>query len=142
MIPTFEWRGDIDNAALCALMAAAFGGRPSLKDWRSQLCSHSLGWVCATHPSAGLVGFVNVPWDGDVHAFLLDTALLPSWQRHGIATDLVAVAVDHARRAGCQWLHVDYEPHLDGFYERACGFRPTEAGLIDLTAGAESVTIL
>jgi hypothetical protein len=30
-------------------------------------------------------------------------------------------------------LHVDYEPHLDGFY-RGCGFRPTAAGLLRLPA--------
>jgi hypothetical protein len=30
-----------------------------------------------------------------------------------------------------EWLHVDYEPHLDSFY-RACGFQPTLAGLLEL----------
>jgi hypothetical protein len=30
------------------------------------------------------------------------------------------------------WLHVDFEPHLEGFY-RGCGFTPTPAGLIRLT---------
>ena len=33
---------------------------------------------------------------------------------------------------GMTWLHVDYEPHLDGFY-RGCGFRPTAAGLLRLS---------
>ncbi|NTE47960.1 GNAT family N-acetyltransferase, partial [Rhizobium pusense] len=28
-------------------------------------------------------------------------------------------------------LHVDFETHLTSFY-RSCGFRPTEAGLIEL----------
>jgi len=40
-------------------------------------------------------------------------------------------AVRVARERGAEWLHVDFEPHLEGFY-RACGFRPTEAGLIRL----------
>jgi hypothetical protein len=34
--------------------------------------------------------------------------------------------------AGCEWLHVDFEPELRRFYLDACGFRPTDAGLIRL----------
>jgi len=44
----------------------------------------------------------------------------------------VATAVEEARRAGCEWLHVDFEAHLRPFYFDACGFSPTEAGLIAL----------
>ena len=33
------------------------------------------------------------------------------------------------RGSGVEWLHVDYEPHLEGFY-RGCGFRHTAAGLL------------
>jgi len=43
----------------------------------------------------------------------------------------VNVAIDQARASGMTWLHVDYEPHLDGFY-RGCGFRETAAGLLHL----------
>jgi GNAT superfamily N-acetyltransferase len=78
-----------------------------------------------------LVGFVNVAWDGDVHAFLLDTTVHPDFQRQGIATKLVRRATEVARERGAHWLQVDFEPHLEGFY-RACGFRPTGAGLIAL----------
>lgn len=42
---------------------------------------------------------------------------------------------ERARVAGCEWLHVDFEPRLRRFYLDACGFRPTEAGLIRLTQG-------
>jgi hypothetical protein len=44
---------------------------------------------------------------------------------------LVREATGVARERGAEWLHVDFEPHLTGFY-RACGFQPTEAGLIKL----------
>jgi hypothetical protein len=37
-----------------------------------------------------------------------------------------------ARAAGCNWLHVDFEPHLSAFHLDGCGFRATPAGLIDL----------
>ncbi|MFD0403300.1 hypothetical protein ACFVHI_35085 [Kitasatospora sp. NPDC127121] len=40
-------------------------------------------------------------------------------------------AADEARARGAQWLHVDYEPHLESFYGQ-CGFRPTAAGLMRL----------
>ena len=78
-----------------------------------------------------LVGFVNVAWDGGVHAFLLDTSVHPELQRRGIATQIVQQAADVARARGAEWLHVDFEPRLEAFY-RACGFAPTAAGLIRL----------
>lgn len=78
-----------------------------------------------------LVGFVNVAWDGGVHAFLLDTTVDPAFRRRGLATRLVARAAQLAQERGAQWLHVDYEAHLEGFY-RGCGFVPTMAGLIRL----------
>jgi GNAT superfamily N-acetyltransferase len=78
-----------------------------------------------------LVGYVNVAWDGGVHAFLLDTTVDPEFQRRGIARQLVRRVTAEAKARGAHWLHVDYEPHLTGFYE-ACGFRSTAAGLIDL----------
>lgn len=92
--------------------------------------SHSLAYVCA-YAGERLIGFVNLAWDGGIHAFLLDTTVHPEAQRRGIGVELVKVAVDTARARGIEWIHVDYEPHLRGFYSR-CGFRPTDAGLIKL----------
>jgi GNAT superfamily N-acetyltransferase len=51
----------------------------------------------------------------------------------GIGTKLVGVARDAARDAGYEWLHVDFEDDLKSFYFRACGFSPTNAGLIRLS---------
>jgi len=79
-----------------------------------------------------LIGFVNVAWDGGVHAFLLDTMVARGEQRQGHAARMVALVVEHAKAAGCEWLHVDFEPHLRDFYWKACGFKPTDAGLIAL----------
>ena len=91
---------------------------------------HSLTWVTA-HDGESLVGFVNLAWDGGAHAFLLDPTVDPVWRRKGIGTALVRKAVEEARRAGVHWIHVDYEPTLQGFYE-GCGFRETRAGLMNL----------
>ena len=79
-----------------------------------------------------LVGFVNVVWDGGVHAFILDTIVAPQAQRHGVGTEMVSIAVREARRAGCEWLHVDFEDQLRHFYFDKCGFKRTNAGLIKL----------
>lgn len=79
-----------------------------------------------------LVGYVNLAWDGGVHAFILDTMVHPQLRRRGIATSMVQAAVTAARQHGVRWLHVDYEPRLERFYA-GCGFRPTRAGLISLT---------
>lgn len=78
-----------------------------------------------------LVGFVNVATDGGIHAFILDTCVDPEFRRQGIAIGLVERAKILARDRGAEWLHVDFEPHLTGFY-RKLGFAPTEAGLIRL----------
>ena len=134
MAVTYEWRGDFASAELNVLHAECFD-HPVLADddwdWRGQVERHSLGWVCARDGEA-LVGFVNVAWDGVVHAFILDTMVTSKARRHGVGSRLVAVAVDEARAAGCEWLHVDFEDHLRGFYFDACGFAPTNAGLISL----------
>ena len=110
------------------LFAAAWGA--SKGDYASKVLPRSLVHIGAFADDR-LVGFVNVAWDGDVHAFLLDTTVHPLFQRQGLATALVRRAADLAKERGAQWLHVDYDPHLEGFY-RGCGFRPTDAGLIDL----------
>jgi GNAT superfamily N-acetyltransferase len=90
----------------------------------------SLGHVGA-YDRARLIGFVNITWDGGVHAFILDTRVHPDYRRQGIATKLVMRGISLARERGAHWLHVDFEPHLSEFYRR-CGFRHTEAGLLRL----------
>ena len=100
-------------------------------DWRAQVERHSLGWVSATD-GGRLVGFLNVAWDGGVHAFVLDTLVETSRRRSGIGRGLVAVAERESRAAGCEWLHVDFEEELRDFYVGSCGFTPAPAGLIAL----------
>ncbi|GGX20458.1 GNAT family N-acetyltransferase [Streptomyces noursei] len=131
MAITYQWRGDVDNASLNALHADGFGSPVAQTDWRTRLERHSLGWVCAREDGS-LVGFVNVAWDGGVHAFLLDTVVARDRRSHGIGAGLVAIAAEQARAAQCAWLHVDFEDHLRAFYFDACGFTRTTAGLIAL----------
>jgi len=52
--------------------------------------------VCARDGSE-LAGYVNVAWDGGVHAFILDTLVTARRQRQGIGIELVALAVEQAR---------------------------------------------
>jgi GNAT superfamily N-acetyltransferase len=128
---TYEWRAEFENAELNALHAEALEHRVLEHDWKSQVHEHSLGWVCARDGDE-LVGFVNVPWDGAIHACILDTIVAARARGQGVGTQLVAVAEAEARAAGCEWLHVDFEDHLRAFYFDACGFTPTNAGLIPL----------
>jgi len=111
MAASYEWRGELHNTEINLLHAEGFGHGPRNDDWVGQLSRHSLGWVCARDQGV-LVGFVNVAWDGGVHAFVLDTLVRTNAQRRGIATRLVALAVHEARAAGCEWLHVDFYEHL------------------------------
>ena len=129
--PTLEWRGSFANDELNALHAGCFAHRLANDDWWGQVNRFSLGWICM-RLSGNLVGFVNVAWDGGVHAFLLDTLVTSALRRRGYATRLVEEAIKHTRGTSCEWLHVDFEPHLRDFYLGACGFKPTGAGLISL----------
>jgi GNAT superfamily N-acetyltransferase len=127
----YTWRGAFDNSEVNALHAEAFGHGVLDDDWRGQVAEHSLGWVCARRRER-LVGFVNVAWDGGIHAFILDTIVAADARREGIGKAVVEAAVAGAKQAGCEWLHVDFEDHLRAFYVDACGFEPTNAGLIRL----------
>jgi len=126
----YRWRGPLTDGELNVL-TEAHGGQGEA-GWWDQVRPHSLGWVTARLDDGSLIGFVNVAWDGGDHAFLIDTKVASAYQRRGIATEIVRRATIHARAAGCEWLHVDFEDHLVPFYFDACGFRSTPAGLIHL----------
>jgi ribosomal protein S18 acetylase RimI-like enzyme len=132
---SYTWRGAAEELELDWLHAEAFDHPPTSAHWQRQLENHSLGWVCA-RVNDELVGFANVIWDGGLHAVLLDTMVLPGEQRQGIGTELVRIVAEESRRAGCEWLHVDFERDLAAFYLESCGFGPNEAGLLDLRATA------
>ena len=100
--------------------------------WWDQIRPYSLGWVTARLPRGGLAGFVNVAWTEAIMpscsiprspANISGRALLPRWS---------AMPCGTPRRAGCEWLHVNFGPHLAAFYLDACGFQSTPAGLIYL----------
>ena len=131
MTVRYEWRAPFDNAAVNALHAAGFDHAVLDTDWRSRVERHSLGWVCA-FAGERLIGFVNVAWDGGVHAFVIDTLVSPEHRHAGVGRGLLDVVQRQGRAAGCEWLHVDFEEELREFYVGACGFAPTPAGLITL----------
>ena len=131
MAVAYDWRGAFTSAELNVLHAEGFEHDLLDWDWREQVERHSLGWVTAREDGE-LVGFANVAWDGGSHAFVLDTLVPVRARRRGIGVELVKVAEREARAAGCEWLHVDFEDYLRAFYFDACGFTPTNAGLIEL----------
>ena len=126
----YAWRGELTDDEMVQLIDS-YGGN-SARGWWDQIEPRSLGWVTARSPDGILVGFVNVAWDGGDHAFLIDTKTHGDWQRRGIGTEVVRRAAEHAKAAGCEWLHVDFASDLTPFYFDACGFRDTDAGLIHL----------
>jgi predicted N-acetyltransferase YhbS len=130
----YAWRGAFTNDELNVLHAAAFDYPVEDVDWLGQVQRHSLGWVTARDGSA-LIGFVNVPWDGGIHAFILDTIVSARTRRQGVGAQLVQIAAQQAGAAGCCHLHVDFVEELRPFYLGRCGFRPTAAGTLPLPAG-------
>ncbi len=124
-------RGDVADDDLSELHARAFGRPRARTAWRERLERHSLTWVLALDGER-LVGFVNVAWDGGAHAFLLDAVVDPGTEGAGVGRALVHQAAHEAARAGCAWLHVDFEEELAPFYLQVCGFRPSAAGVLRL----------
>lgn len=116
----------LTNDELNELFAAAWPEH-AWRDFKPVL-NRSLAFVCAYHGER-LIGFVNLAWDGGCHAFILDTTVQPEFRRRGIGRELVRLAVAEAESHGVEWVHVDFEPQLRGFYER-CGFAGTAAGLL------------
>ncbi|MGY2895138.1 GNAT family N-acetyltransferase [Deinococcus sp. UYEF24] len=121
-----------DPAELAVLHVSAFrypdGRGPEF--WNNVM-THSLCWVTAhcedQRCEDRLIGFTNVAWDGGMNAFLLDIAVHPAFARQGVGSRLVRRALFAARARGASWMHVDYAPHLQGFY-LSCGFTKTRAG--------------
>src|SRR3712207_1872613 len=90
---TYEDSPPVSNEMLNALFVAAWGG-PGPANFQTVL-AHSLAYICA-YEGEELIGFVNLAWDGGIHAFLLDTTVHPEWQHRGIGTRLVQEAVQVA----------------------------------------------
>jgi len=80
----YRWRATVDDRDVDDLHANAFGETPGSYRWRRSR-PLSLGWVTASEDGR-LIGFLNVAWDGNRHAFLLDTAVASDRQRRGSAT--------------------------------------------------------
>ena len=124
------WRGELTDDEMVELVESHGGSAEA--GWWDRIRSRSLGWVTARDPDGVLVGFVNVATDGGDHAFLIDTKTRGSYQRRGIGTRTVQLAAQHAKAAGCEWLHVDFDEEMARFYFDACGFISAPAGLIHL----------
>ena len=95
MAITYGWRGDFTNTEANELHAEAFQTRvfDGLEwDWNRLVAVHSLGWVVARSDDGTLVGFVNVLWDGLVHAFIQDTMVAKHARGQHIGTQLIAAA--------------------------------------------------
>ena len=130
----FRVRPDISNDQMDALRIEGFENHIPGHDWMEQL-ERSLLWIGAFEAKR-LVGFVNLAWDGGVHAFLLDTAVASTHRHRGIGTRLVREAIDAARaHGGIQWIHVDSDEALMRDFYGPAGFRPTHAGLVNVAAG-------
>lgn len=119
---------DLSDRDLNDLFASAWENHAERKF--GPVLKRSMTYVGAFDGSR-LVGFVNVAWDGGAHGFIPDTTVRRGFQRRGIGSEMMKRVAEIAAKRGIEWLHVDYDPHLEEFC-RGCGYRRTEAGLLNL----------
>ena len=97
---------------------------------------HSMGWVTARmRDGGGLVGFVNVAWDGGDHAFLLDTKVASEHQRQGIGAALARPCRTACKGGRMRVAARRFRRPPRGVLLRRLRLRPTHAGLIHLPRG-------
>ena len=118
----------LENADLNTLFSSACG-KPYNVDFQPELKA-ALCYIAAFDANK-LIGFAKLIGDAGVHAFLLDLSVDKAYQRQGIGRELVARAGQYAKEHNYEWVHVDFEDHLEPFYA-ACGFLATKARLIQL----------
>ncbi len=130
----YRWRGSFTNDEVNVLHAEAFATRvfdASEWDWVALTDRHSMGWTTA-RLDGRLVGFVNVVWDGLVHAWIQDVMVAATSRNRGIATAMIDRVRSEVAAAGCEWLHVDFDEELADLYIGSCGFERTSAGILRL----------
>ena len=128
----YEWRAPFDNADVNTLHAEGFAHAVLDIDWRTR--SSGTAWA-GSAPSTlhRLVGFVNVAWDGGVHAFVVDTLVARRRRRHAAsATGSSRWPNGRAAPPAANGSTSTSRRTCASFYLGACGFAPTPAGLIAL----------
>jgi GNAT superfamily N-acetyltransferase len=95
--------GPVKSRQLNDLFATSWEGH-RWRDFEAVL-GRSLGHICAWRADEP-IGFVNLVWDGGIHALVLDTTVHPNVRRRGVGRRLVELAVEVARErgsSGCTW---------------------------------------
>ena len=77
-----------------------------------------------------LVGYVDVVSDSIDDAYMRDLMVDPKHDRHGIASNLIAMITERVKGSGIKLLSVLSEPHVADFYS-AAGFHVMGGGEID-----------
>ncbi len=79
-----------------------------------------------------LIGFANVIWEGYSHAWIQDLMVASDATPQGVRSRSVEEIRSESIKAGCEWLHVNFEEALTIFYVGAGGSRASSAGLLYL----------
>lgn len=127
---TYTVNAPLDVNILNAFMEKVWAGHV----WTdyNKVLSRSLCYITAYHCNE-LIGFINIAWDGNKHAFLLDTSVDPNYRNKGIGKTIVNKAIAQCKDFSIEWIHVDYEVRYENFYKQ-CGFiQKTTASLLHLT---------
>ena len=77
-----------------------------------------------------LVGYLDVVSDKIDDAYIRNLAVHPDYQRLGIGSGLISMALRRIKHDGIKTVNILFEPHLAEFYLK-CGFTIMAGGVID-----------
>ena len=121
--------GAVTNQELNHLWQSVYADHQD-RDFTAEIAGEHVDHVIA-RLRGELIGFAKIVRDGGQHAFLLDPIVTPLHQRKGLGREMIMHLVDHAKSHRARYLHVDFTPENEGFYQ-SLGFEPSRAGIMRL----------
>lgn len=88
--------------------------------------NNSFFYICC-YDDNNLIGFLDVISNGVTDAYIQDVIVNPKYQRKGIATTMMNMAIDRLKQNGVYAISVLFEKNLLTFYQKF-GFKILMAG--------------
>lgn len=92
-------------------------GWNSMKEYYKKSLSKSYFYICC-YDNGHLVGFLDVVSNGSSDAYIQDVMVRPGYQRKGIGTELMKIAIKRLKRDEIYSISVLFDEKLVNFYKK------------------------